>query len=68
MTTRQYDAALGWMPVAPLPWYCWQFWKWQKVRCECGKTFVSRSLGLMPPEYEAHYMVNHADAAKEPND
>ncbi|HXI85303.1 MAG TPA: hypothetical protein VNL17_14575 [Verrucomicrobiae bacterium] len=57
--TARYDPLLGYMPDIPCPWYCWTFWKWQKVRCACGKTFISRDLGLMPPEYETHYVLNH---------
>ncbi len=61
MIGRSYtlDKVLGYVPAIPLPFYCWQFWKWQKVRCECGKTFISRDLGLMPREYETHYALNH---------
>ncbi len=55
----------GWVPAIPLPFYCWQIWKWQKVRCTCGKTFISRSLGLMPPEYETHYALNHVQSGEE---
>lgn len=55
-----YDPQLeAYMPAVPCPYYCWQFWKWQKVRCECGKEFISRDLGLVPPEYAAHYVLNH---------
>lgn len=57
------DSELGLVPSVPCPYYCWQFWKWQKVRCECGATFISRNLGLMPPEYEAHYALNHIGPA-----
>lgn len=53
------DRDLGYVPAIPCPFYVWQFWKWQKVRCFCGKEFVSRDLGLMPPDYETHYSLNH---------
>jgi len=56
-----FDPDLGYVPAIPLPFYCWQFWKWQKVRCQCGAEFVSRSLGLKVPEYETHYALNHID-------
>jgi hypothetical protein len=50
---------LGYTLSIPCPYFCWQFWKWQKVRCQCGKEFVSRDLGLVPPEYEKHYKESH---------
>lgn len=54
------DPLLGWMPKVPCPWYCWQFWKWQKVRCmRCGAAFVSRDLGLMPEKYVTHFVLTH---------
>jgi hypothetical protein len=59
--TMQQDSSLGWVPSIPCPFYVWQFWKWQKVRCQCGRTFVSRNLGLMPPEYERHFAINHIE-------
>jgi hypothetical protein len=59
--TAQYDPQLGYMPAVPLPFYCWQFWKWQKVRCHCGKEFVTRDKSLCPIEYERHYVLTHVD-------
>jgi hypothetical protein len=61
MDVSQYIEGLGYMPCAPCPFYVWELWKWQKVRCDCGKTFVSRDLGLMPREYEAHWMLTHGN-------
>lgn len=55
------DPKLGYMPAVPLPFYVWEFWKWQKVRCHCGATFISRNLGTMPPEYERHYVLTHVE-------
>jgi hypothetical protein len=58
--SSQYDPRLGcYMPAIPLPFYRWQFWKFQSVECCCGQRFISRDLGLMPPEYEAHYALTH---------
>ena len=54
-----YDPQLGYIPSVPLPWYCWQFWKWQKVRCQCGATFISSDLGMMPLEYKRHWVLTH---------
>ena len=59
MQGYRLDAELGYIPDIPLPYYCWQFWKWQKVQCVCGKTFISRDLGSTPREYEAHYALEH---------
>jgi hypothetical protein len=64
MSTFRLDPMLGYVPAVPLPFYSWQFWKWQKVRCQCGATFVSRDLGLMPPEYETHYVLTHIKEAE----
>jgi hypothetical protein len=56
------DHELGLIPSVPLPFYVWTRLWWQKVRCgECGKEFISRDLGLMPPEYRNHYALNHID-------
>lgn len=49
----------AYVPAVPCLWYVWQFWKWQKVKCQCGKTFISWDLSLMPKEYECHYVLNH---------
>jgi len=56
----EFDPKLGWIPSAPCPFYVWQFWRWQKVRCTCGKEFVTRELGLVPSEYKSHYLKEHA--------
>lgn len=48
-----------WIASIPCPYYCWQFWKWQKVQCQCGQTFISRDLGLIPRDYETHFALNH---------
>lgn len=52
---------LGYMPSIPFPYFCWTFWKWQKVRCQCGKAFVSKDLGFTPPEYAVHWVLTHLD-------
>ena len=64
------DPELGLVPWVPCPFYCWHLrilhWRWQKVRCrECGKEFISRDLGLMPPEYRNHYVLSHIGALRE---
>ncbi len=53
------DPELGLVPAVPLPFYVWQRWRWQKVKCACGKTFISRDRGLLPREYEIHYVLAH---------
>ena len=65
MECYEEDKDLGWMPAVPCPFYCWQFWCWQKVRCMCGKEFVSKDLGLIPPEYRAHYILEHIEPLPE---
>ena len=60
VAVSQFVDGLGWIPLPPCPFYVWQFWKWQKVRCQCGATFISRNLGEMPPEYELHWMLEHS--------
>ena len=61
MSTYDLDPVLGYMPSVPLPFYCWQIFWWQKVRCYCGKEFISRDLGMMPPEYRNHYVLTHIE-------
>lgn len=56
------DLFMGLIPAIPLPFYNWQRWKWQKVTCICGKTFISKDLGLKPKEYEQHYALTHIDS------
>ena len=53
------DPELGYLPTIPLPFYVWQRLWWQKVRCFCGETFISRNNGLLPEEYERHYALTH---------
>lgn len=59
------DPDLGLVPAIPCPFYCWQFFKWQKVRCVCGREFISRDLGLLPKEYCNHYALTHIDPVEE---
>jgi hypothetical protein len=55
-----YDPMLkAYVPAIPCPFYVWQFWKWQKVRCHCGKEIITRDLGLLPNKYATHYVLNH---------
>lgn len=65
MPTYERDPDLGLIPSVPCPFYVWQRLWWQKVRCECGAEFISRDLGLMPPEYRNHYVLSHINALED---
>ena len=54
-----YDKILGYVPSVSLPFYHWKIWKWQKVSCFCGISFISRDSGLVPQEYANHYVLTH---------
>lgn len=59
------DPQLGWVPDVPLPFYVWDRWLWQKVRCHCGAEFVTRDKSLVPADYERHYVLTHIDPLSE---
>jgi hypothetical protein len=63
----ELDAELGYIPSVPLPYFEWQFWKWQSVRCGCGKKFITKDLKLVPFEYKKHYILNHIPCFEEQN-
>ncbi len=66
MNVGEYDDNLkGYVPAVPCPFYVWQRWLWQKVRCHCGQEFVTRDMSLVPREYKTHYVLNHIPPSEE---